>query len=159
LSFLVLPGWPVDWLAAIRDAPHYHAPVQRLGGFLLLLAFLRWRQPEARLLGVLALVPHTTGILEQLPLLLIPQTRTRFVGLFASSWLAAVLIYTAPASIPGPHTPAWVELAMQWQWPYHLVLVWLPCLYFVLRQPSAASASRPAAPSVPPRPSTAAAKV
>lgn len=48
---LLLPHWPVDWLDALRGAPHYAPPVQRPGGFLLLLAFLRWRQPEARMLG------------------------------------------------------------------------------------------------------------
>lgn len=126
LSLILLPHWPADWLAAVRDTPHYKAPVQRVGGVLLLLAFLRWRRPEARMLAVLALMPHTTGVYEQLPLLLIPQTGRAFALLLGLSYLAAVLAYTR-------HTfGSSVAGTLDAQWPYFLVLVYLPALVMVL---------------------------
>ena len=131
LSFLLMPQWPAEWLKVLRQAPHYTAPVLRPGGFLLMLAWLRWRQPEARLLGLLAVVPHTTGIYEQLPLLLIPQTRLRFLVLMGLTHLAAILVTTIVAY---PDAPT-VQLGLAIQWPYFLVLVWLPALAMLLLSP------------------------
>jgi hypothetical protein len=144
LSFAVLPHWPFDWLEAIRSTAHYTAPVQRFGGALLLLAFVRWRRPEARLLGLLALVPHTTGIYEQLPLLLIPQTKRRFAVLMGLSWVAAVLVYTVVSYTPEPDVVLRVQRGLARQWPYFLFLVWLPALYMVLRPPVVAAPAPPA---------------
>jgi hypothetical protein len=126
LSLILLPHWPADWLAAVRDTPHYKAPVQRIGGALLLLAFLRWRRPEARMLGLLALLPHTTGVYEQLPLLLIPRTGRAFAVLMGLSYLAAILVYTRNTFGPS------VSGTLDAQWPYFLVLVYLPALVMVL---------------------------
>src|SRR4051794_39270554 len=52
LSLIVIPGWIPRFLAASLAMPHTTPPVARPGGFLLLLSFLRWRRPEARMLGV-----------------------------------------------------------------------------------------------------------
>jgi hypothetical protein len=74
-----LPSWPADWYAALRGAPHYEPPLLRAGGFILLLAWCRWRTAEGRLLGFMAVIPHTTTFYELLlPLLLIPQTKKQF---------------------------------------------------------------------------------
>jgi hypothetical protein len=126
VSLVLLPHWPAEWLAAIRATPHYRAPVQRVGGVLLLLAMLRWRRPEARMLGLLALMPHTTGVYEQLPLLLIPQTPKAFGLLLGLSYLAALLVYTQHTFGPS------VAGTLDAQWPYFLVLVYLPALAMVL---------------------------
>src|SRR5207249_4570115 len=69
-SLLVFPGWPAEWLNTLWTAHHMSPPVARLGGPLLLLALLRWRQPEARLLAVLACVPQTPCFYEALPVLI-----------------------------------------------------------------------------------------
>jgi hypothetical protein len=143
LSLVVLPHWPSDWLATISGTVQYTAPVQRFGGFLLLLAFIRWRRPEARMLGLLALVPHTTGIYEQLPLLLIPQTKRRFAVLMGLSWLAAVLVYTLVSYDAEPDVLARVQRGLAQQWPYFLVLVWLPALWMVLTGHESSSAAPP----------------
>lgn len=132
LSFLLLPRWPVDWLDAMRGAPQYRAPLLRPGGFLLLLAFLRWRRPEARMLGLLAVIPHTTGIYEQLPLLLIPQTERRFAVLMGLTYLAAILVYTQPTYSDAPTVETLVQQMLAVQWPYFLVLVYVPALWMVL---------------------------
>jgi choline dehydrogenase-like flavoprotein len=57
LAFVLRPAWVGDWLAAIRGQPHFRPYVLRPGGFLLLLALLRWRRPEARWLATLARHP------------------------------------------------------------------------------------------------------
>ena len=130
LSLLLLPHWPADWLSALRSTPQYLAPVQRPGGVLLLLAFLRWRRPEARLLGTLALVPHTAGLYESLPLLLIPQSAGRFAVLMLLEYFAAFLAYTvvSPGNLGG---------MMDAGWGYLLMLIYLPCLWMVLKEPPA----------------------
>jgi hypothetical protein len=127
VALIALPHWPIAWLDALRDTPQYRAPVLRPGGFLLLLAFLRWRQPEARMLGTLALIPHTTGIYEWLPLLLIPQNKKRFAAMFGLTYLAAACAYAFT-----PHGPAVVAEGLDAQWPYFFVLVYAPALYMVL---------------------------
>lgn len=126
ISLVLLPHWPGEWITAIRATPHYKAPIQRVGGVLLLLALLRWRRPEARMLGLLALMPHTTGVYEQLPLLLIPQTPRAFGLLLGLSYLAALLVYTQHTFGPS------VAGTLDAQWPYFLVLVYLPALAMVL---------------------------
>jgi hypothetical protein len=129
LSLVLLPHWPADWLEAVRDTAHYKAPVQRVGGFLLLLAWLRWRRPEARMLGTLALIPHTTSVYELLPLLLVPQTRRSFAILMGLSYVATVIVYIRfpfGGSISG---------TLDARWPYFLVLVYLPALFMALGLP------------------------
>ena len=127
LSLALMPYWPAEWIAAVRTTPQYLAPVQRPGGALLLLAFLRWRRPEARLLGVLALVPHTAGLYESLPLLLVPQSGRSFAVLMGLEYLAAFLSFTVvrPGTLGGMLDTGWL---------YFLILVYLPCLWMVLRE-------------------------
>jgi hypothetical protein len=69
IAFAVQPTWIHDWRAsmavagvrvgAAQSASLYNAPAALTGGVLVLLALLRWRRPEARLLVVLACVPQS----------------------------------------------------------------------------------------------------
>jgi hypothetical protein len=125
LSFIVLPGWSRPFLAASLAMQHTTPPFMRPGGFLLLLSFLRWRRPEARMLGVLALVPQTTLLYEMVPLLLIPRTWREMSVLVGLSIVAGAFAFQAD---PSHHlTAAIVSL-----WPVFLVLVYLPCVGLVL---------------------------
>jgi hypothetical protein len=128
LSLALMPHWPADWISAVQSTPQYLAPVQRPGGALLLLAFLRWRRPEARLLGTLALVPHTAGLYESLPLLLVPQSGRSFAVLMGLEYVAAFLSYTVirPGTLGGMMDSGWL---------YFLILVYLPCLWMVMKGP------------------------
>jgi hypothetical protein len=136
LSFLLMPGWPVDWLEALQGAPQYRAPVMRAGGFLLLLAFLKWREPEARLLGLLAIIPHTTTFYEQLPLLLIPKTKRAFGWLMGSFWTVALWgRFLMDVSGFPTNEALKAQAILDRQWPYMLVFVYLPCLWIVLTLP------------------------
>jgi hypothetical protein len=74
LSLLVFPTWPLYWLRAVRSVTTMHAPILLPGGVFVLLALLRWRRPEARLIVALACVPQTNSWYEALPLLLVPTS-------------------------------------------------------------------------------------
>ena len=58
IRFAVLPTWPLDWWGGIQAGESLKAPIIRPAGFLITLALLRWRQPEARLLFALACVAN-----------------------------------------------------------------------------------------------------
>ena len=81
------------------------------------------------MLGMLALIPHTTSVYEQLPLLLAPQTRRSFATLLGLSYVATAIAY-----VKFPFHDS-VSGTLEARWPYFLVLVWLPALYMVLRTP------------------------
>jgi hypothetical protein len=49
------------------------------------------------------------------------------------SYLAAVLVYTVVSYDGSANVLSRVERGLTQQWPYFLVLVWLPALYLVLR--------------------------
>jgi hypothetical protein len=72
-SVVIYPSWPWYWFEGLRHTAHMTAPVTHLtaGGPLLLLALLKWRRPEARILAALSCVPHTTLLYETVPLFLI----------------------------------------------------------------------------------------
>jgi hypothetical protein len=128
LSFLFLPTWVGDWMASLGQ-PQYVPPLLRPGGFLLLLALLRWRRPEGRLLAALTVIPHVTTLYETVPLFLIPATRLQGYILLALTFVAAAV-------------EAWVvptgTLVQQvtGRWPVLLVLVYLPALVMLLRLPN-----------------------
>jgi len=56
-SLAVYPAWLGEWSAALHAGRTYHAPFSRPGGWVLLLAALRWRRPEARLLLAIHCIP------------------------------------------------------------------------------------------------------
>ena len=146
IAFAVQPGWVGDWLTAVRTAvPHfspasgapeqlsatipYFAPVSRFGGFLLVLAVLRWRRAEARYLLVLSFIPQTMVLYECVLLSLIPATRLQAVTLALLSYVA----YRG-SGLASQLWPAHPEYASQGHW----IVVWqyLPCLAMVLLRPN-----------------------
>lgn len=91
VSLLILPRWPVEWLDAIGTARHTAAPLAQPGGFLVLLALLRWRRWEARLIVALACVPQSLFWYDTLPLLLVARTFRESLILSLVSSLGFVL--------------------------------------------------------------------
>ena len=135
-SVLLWPGWIGEWRMAIAQAPNAIAPITLPGGFLTLLALVKWRRPEARLLAVLACVPHTTLSYEALPLFLVPATWPEA----AIVWLGTFVAHVGHRNF-GPYSSqlAWVQASGVW-------LVWavyVPCLVMVLRRPNAGLAWHP----------------
>jgi hypothetical protein len=114
--------------------------VLRSWGWLLLLAALRWRTPEGRLLLLLSLIPQTTALHGALPLFLVAENRWQSYGLVVASFVAAVWqALILPAS--------GIRLAegLAQRWPVLLVLLWLPALALVLlpRSPGGGEAEPP----------------
>jgi hypothetical protein len=141
VSLAVLPEWPFRWFDALRETNHV-APVMRPGGIILLLALIRWRQAEGRLLAGLACVPQTIGLYETLPLFLIPRTRWQGYALAGLSYAAAFGQAIAVPRLPGM---TW-EAMNAARWPFIFFLLYLPALIILLlparRRPGDPAAER-----------------
>src|SRR5688500_18531941 len=81
-AFALEPAWPMFWLRqlfAMKGGDTHMvlghlSPIMVPGGVVLVLALLRWRRPEARMLFVLSLVPQTMTFHDVLPVMLVPKT-------------------------------------------------------------------------------------
>lgn len=135
ISLGMRPHWPIEWLEAVRAHTaaegNYTSPISMIGGPLVLVAVLRWRRPEARLLLGMTLVPQSFFFYDQFPLALIPRSRREYT-VFGALTVAALVI--ARRLIPTPevsiaattHTVATV----------FLYTMFLPCLIMVLLRPN-----------------------
>lgn len=131
ISLAVQPDWISRWIATVgqRTEGNYGVPLLSLwGGPLLLLALARWKQPEARLLAVMACVPQSLLFYDQLLLGLVARSRIEamiLVILGFAGWFVATMFlpegYTT-AQVAGVYGPA------------ILLTVYLPCLVMVLRR-------------------------
>jgi hypothetical protein len=126
LSIVVLPTWPWDWLRNLRTLEGHPPPLFTLRGSFLWLAVVRWRTPEARLLLAMAAVPQLLFFADQLPLWLIPQTRSRTTLLSAFSLAGYGLFYLSLGQ-----GERYVPAAA----PFVLGLIYLPALAMVLFPP------------------------
>jgi hypothetical protein len=127
-TLAIQPNWPVEWIRNLHSMPAHPAPLFAPGGFLLLIALLRWRTREARLLVAMACVPQLMYFADQLPLWLVPRTRRESMLLSAASlvaWTAALI--TA--------TNAWRQPAFSSE-VFVLAGVYLPSLWMVLSRPN-----------------------
>jgi hypothetical protein len=139
LSTLIWPTWIAEWRATLVSAPHVIAPITRRVGPLVLLALLKWRRADARLLLALACVPHTTAPYETIPLFLIPQTWPQAWGL----WTLALVAYVAQ-SMTGPYVSQAAYWASGAEW--IVALLYIPCLVMVLFRPNVWPTSEPVQP-------------
>lgn len=93
IGLLLVPSWPLDWFRSVYATSNYYvapAAVWHAGGPFLLLTMLCWRQPEARVLAVLALVPHNLVLYEQLVLVTICRRPGEVGLLVAGAWAALI---------------------------------------------------------------------
>jgi hypothetical protein len=134
VSVAVAPTWPREWLSTVSEAPQYLSPLFRPGGILLLFAWLRWRLPEARMLGALSIVPHTTNLYEMVPLFLIPRRPVELGVLVIGTYVAQMLTHV-PASVGGGRPEA-AAAFLAANWPVYLACCYLPSLIMVLRRSS-----------------------
>jgi hypothetical protein len=74
LSLAILPSWPLDWYHNVSSRPEKFSPIRTAVGPLLLLAALRWKRPESRLLLAMSCVPQALFFYDQLILGLVPRT-------------------------------------------------------------------------------------
>ena len=135
VTLVLWPWWPKEWLTQLGTVTHMSAPVTRWGGPLLLLAALRWRRPEARLLLGLSCIPQTPVVYEAVPLFLLVTTLREGVGLMVVMMLLGLVLPT----IPTQSYDAWMAASGAWM----IWFVYLPCLVLVLRRPNVAPAGDP----------------
>ena len=128
ISLALWPTWPFAWRTVFSRVT-LAAPLTVPGDALMLLALLRWRRPEARLLAVMAVVPHSTLVYETLPLFLVPTTWVE-AGVLWIGTAAAVVLHDAFG--PYPSASEWLAASGQ-------AIVWcvyLPALVMILRRPN-----------------------
>ena len=87
-SLAIMPKWPLLWLRQTGNYEHF-IPILVLPGVLLLLALLRYRQREARLLFLSALMPQR-WFFDSFILWLIPQSRREIIWTVFFSWGAGI---------------------------------------------------------------------
>lgn len=136
VSFILLPGWFPAWRAMTAEGTGYmRPPVLETGGIFVLLAALRWRRPEARLLLAMALVPHTPSVYDLLPLLTVAGSGVELALLVA---LTHALRWLLPVPPPGTGVgaaadfAAWARIVSRWSIP----TLYLPALAMVMRRPN-----------------------
>lgn len=140
IATAVWPWWVAEWLRAIATATDSQPPLLRLGGPLILLALLRWRRPEARLLVALACVPQTGDVYETVPLFLVPESRTELL-------LLALLTHAARAVFGSAFGWAFDDgfgytQMMVVGGAINNLVVYLPCVVMILRRPNDGTAPR-----------------
>jgi len=128
ISFVAFPGWTADWRAAIQATHHLIPLILRPGGWVLLIAWLRWRRPEGRLLGTMAIVPHTAMPYHFLILALLLRTRAEWVIGTGLAWASYVAVRTWGWIPPAHHHDESIAAA----WPFWLALCYIPALILVL---------------------------
>jgi hypothetical protein len=132
LCLLVLPTWPLDWLRVIRsgDAVGLHmTPVATVWGWPLLLALLRWRRPEARLLLAMGCVPQMPLFYDQVALALVARTRLEIVAYSTINFVGWILWMSVMQMDWGPpHQRAAL--------PYFVLATYLPAFILVMLKPN-----------------------
>lgn len=88
LSLIILPRWPLLWMAQMKNYEHF-VPLLVLPGPLLLLALLRYRDRDAILLLLAACMPQR-WFFDGFILWLIPKSRREILFTVLFSWGAGV---------------------------------------------------------------------
>jgi hypothetical protein len=126
-SLLLFPTWPLVWIRNTAGGG-FTSPVGRLGGPIILLAALRWRRPEARLLLLLALVPQTSSWYEALLPMLVAESKREVQALSllsSAGYMLQIPLLTQDNYISAHDTGAMM-----------VAFCYLPALIVVLRKPN-----------------------
>lgn len=126
-SLIFDPSWPGKWLANLRTMEGHPPPLFTLAGVGLLLAAIRWRREDARLVLAMAAVPQLPMFADQLPLMLVARTRVEAMVLALLSHVGGLL--WIKTHTPGAHPSANAAL-------FVLAFVYYPALVLVLRRPN-----------------------
>ena len=124
LTVVFWPWWPAAWMAALHGATHFRAPIMRPGGIVLLLALIRWRTSEGRLLAAWACIPHTEALYDLVPLWLSARTTLEGILLSVLSWVALLVL----AMMPGLNPAGDPDIT----WRVVFPLIYLPALGLIL---------------------------
>lgn len=141
-SLVVLPSWPIGWWHNLEQNIHT-IPLLSGGGFLVLLALIQWRDPAARLLVSMAIMPQRLLFYDQLPLWLCVTSLRQSMVLSICGWLGTFLWVLASGEPPLSVDPAWV-----------IAILYLPALAIVLWSAYRQRAGTPSAPAEAPAAAT-----
>ncbi len=125
VSLLVFPAWPTSYFEAVSQSPHRSLILRPLG-WLLLAALIDWRDPSARVLAALALIPQSATFYDGLPVLLAARRRGEAMLLSALSLAGYLLSMNRDRSML-----SYQGIVAQ-GWPYVLITLYLPALGLVL---------------------------
>jgi hypothetical protein len=130
LSLVLMPKWPLLWLGQLGNYQHF-IPLLVLPGPLLLLALLRYRDRDAILLLLSALMPQR-WFFDSFILWLIPKSRREILATIFFSWGVGIWRW------------CYVPHSMQQVGRWSILGFYIPMLVVVLlRQPAADHAGRP----------------
>jgi len=129
LSLALMPTWPLLWLKQIGNYEHF-IPLLVLPGPLLLLALIRYRERDAQLLMLSAIMPQR-WFFDSFTLWLIPQSRREMIWTVFLSWGAGIWRWY--------HTPHSFTEVGRWT----VILIYIPMLAVVLLRKQ--STNKPAA--------------
>src|SRR5215471_16179856 len=118
LSLIVMPGWPLAWFRHFGEYERF-IPLLVLPGPLLALAALRYRDRDARLLFLMAVMPQR-WFYDMLILWLIPKSRREILFTVLFSW--------APGILRWYHMPHSYTEVGRWS----VVFIYLPMLGVIM---------------------------
>lgn len=118
ITFLVMPNWPLLWMGQLGYYGHF-VPLLVLPGPLLALVLIRYRDRDAWLLFLAALMPQR-WFFDTLILWLIPKTRREILWTVLFSWVPGIWRWY--------HIPHTYQEVGRWT----VVFIYLPMLGLVL---------------------------
>jgi hypothetical protein len=108
VSLVVDLRWPLKWRDALETSSHFRPLLFHPGGFLALLGILCWRDPDARMIVALAVMPITGLFYDVLVLCLVARTWQQSAGLSVAGLVGwQVMGFLAPDV---PNLPAQMYL-------------------------------------------------
>jgi hypothetical protein len=129
VGWILLPTWLTDWLTVVRRGEQKFLSVFTPVGALMLLALLRWRRPESRLLIALSCIPRTPSLYDLLPLFVIPRSvRESCILALGTHALFWTIVAIGPFQSFDAYAHALGRLEP--------IYVYLPALVMILRRPN-----------------------
>jgi hypothetical protein len=129
MSFGLDPTWVAQWRDAVSRKNDSAPAIVRFGGFLILLALLRWRRREAWLVLLLAVLPQTPSLYDAVPLFAVPRG-ARQTALLALCGNLAFLALVSGIGFP-PHATYGVRVTT-----LSVLFVYLPAVGLLLAGPN-----------------------
>lgn len=130
ISLIINPDWILQWWRTTGNSWEYTAPIRRTGGFVLVLALLRWRTKEARFLFLLSLIPQVSSWYEAVLPMLVGRTKREHQVLSFVSSLGYLLLIVLLLGVPERQVPtAQIGRLM-------VAFCYLPALIVILRRPN-----------------------
>jgi hypothetical protein len=125
LSLIVAPYWPADWLHNLSQVQGHPAPILTALGGVCVLAAVRWRDPDARLVLAFACVPQLLFFADQAPLVTTAKTKGETVWLVVTGWIAWVWWHQRYYGQPDGYVPAAVPFVLVGCfWPVVSIILW-----------------------------------